>query len=194
MRIGVSGDLGSFSEEAGIKYANIQQIKDYQIIPLIDMEGVLTALSRHEIDIGVFPVVNNNSGLVKPAFKAMGRHLFNVIDEVHLDVVQCLLAKTSIPLDKLTIIYSYTPAFQQCKEFLSTLSHVKIIDWGDTAKAARDLAKGTFGENSAVIGSALAAKVYNLQIISDNIQDVKPNVTMFVVVTKLEGEEGKWKS
>jgi prephenate dehydratase len=185
MKIGVSGDLGSFSEEAGINYAKKNGLNDYQLEYLIDMEGVLSAISKLEVDIGVFPVVNNNSGLVRPAFEAMGRHLFKVIDEVHLDVTQCLIAKSFIPLDKITAIYSYTPAFNQCRNFLAGISNVKTIDWGDTAKAARDLASGVLEENCAVIASMRAASLYNLQVINSNIQDVKPNVTMFVVVKKL---------
>ncbi|MCC2624421.1 MAG: chorismate mutase [Burkholderiales bacterium] len=185
MRIGVSGDIGSFSEEAGINYAKRVGIKNYQLAFLIDMEGVLAAITKGEIDIGIFPVVNNNSGLVRPAFEAMGRHLFDVIDEEHLDVSQCLIAKKFMPIDQVSAIYSYTPAFNQCKLFLADLPGVKIIDWGDTAKAARDLASGVLEESSAVIGSARAAAAYGLQVIASNLQDVKPNVTMFVVVKAL---------
>lgn len=185
MKIGVSGDLGSFSEEAGINYAKKSGLNDYQLVYLIDMEGVLSAVARKEIDFGIFPVVNNNSGLVRPAFEAMGRYLFNVIDEIHIDVAQCLIARKLIPLDKIAAIYSYTPAFNQCRNFLASLDNIKTIDWGDTAKAARDLASGIIDENCAVIGSARAASAYNLQIIASNIQDVKPNTTMFVVVKKL---------
>ncbi len=184
MRIGVSGDVGSFSEEAGINYAKKAGLKDYKLAYLIDMEGVLAAISKDEIDVGIFPVVNNNSGLVRPAFEAMGRHLFDVIDEEHLDVSQCLMAKKFMPLNQISAIYSYTPAFNQCKLFLADLKDVAVIDWGDTAKAARDLANGVLDENSAVIGSARAAAAYGLQIIASNLQDVKPNVTMFVVVKK----------
>jgi prephenate dehydratase len=115
----------------------------------------------------------------------MGRYLFDVDDEVHLDVAQCLIAKKFMPVDKIPAIYSYTPAFNQCRNFLANMSNVKIIDWGDTAKAARDLSSGIIDENCAVIASARAASVYNLQVIASNIQDVKPNVTMFVVVKKL---------
>jgi len=91
-----------------------------------------------------------------------------------------------MPLDKISAIYSYTPAFNQCKLFLSGLQGVKIIDWGDTAKAARDLASGAINEDCAVIGSARAAAAYGLQVIASNLQDVKPNVTMFVIVKKLK--------
>lgn len=186
MRIGVSGDIGSFSEEAGNIYAKKALSGDFQLSYLIDMEGVLSALSSNQIDIGIFPVVNNNSGLVRPAFQAMGRHLFKIIDEVHLNVWQCLMAKKTMSFNEVKAIYSYTPAFDQCKDFLATvMCGVKTIDWGDTAKAARDLSGGIIADNCAVIGSSNAATVYGLQVLASNIQDVKPNITMFVVVEKL---------
>jgi prephenate dehydratase len=186
IKIGVSGDLGSFSEEAGILYAERMKVQDYSLVYLIDMEGVLSAITRGEIDVGVFPVVNNNSGLVYPAFQAMGRYLFNVVDQVHLDVWQCLLTKQILPLPAIKTIYSYTPAFEQCKRFLAEeVNGVPTIDWGDTAKAARDLSTGVIPDDCAVIGSKSAATAYNLHVLAQNIQDVKPNVTMFVVVTKI---------
>jgi prephenate dehydratase len=186
MKIGVSGDVGSFSEEAGKTYAISSRLEGYVLDYLIDMEGVLSALALNTIDVGVFPVVNNNSGLVRPAFEAMGRYLFTVVDEVHLDVSQCLLVKQFMPLNKIKAIYSYTPAFIQCKNFLANeLPDVPIIDWGDTASAARDLSGGKILDNCAVIASKQAAMTYGLEVQQQNIQDVKPNITMFVVVRKL---------
>lgn len=185
MIIGVSGDVGSFSEEAGKLYAASARLKDFKLSYLIDMEGVLAKLDRGEIDLGVFPVVNNNSGLVRPAFEAMGRYNFTILDEVHLDVAQCLLVKKLMPLTAIKGIYSYTPAFVQCKNFLAdVVAGTPIIDWGDTAKAARDLASGVITSDCAVIASKQAAIAYGLEVQQQNIQDVKPNITMFIVVSK----------
>ena len=50
LRIGVSGDVGSFSEEAGLIYAAKAQGGQSKLFYLIDMEGVLAALSKDEID------------------------------------------------------------------------------------------------------------------------------------------------
>ncbi len=75
IQLGVSGDVGSFSEEAALLYAKqkgLTVVLDY----LIDMEGVLAALDNQEIEVGILPVVNLNGGLVKPALEAMDRHLF----------------------------------------------------------------------------------------------------------------------
>lgn len=187
IKIGVSGDVGSFSEEVGLSYIKKAKLENVNLFHLIDMNGVMQALDAGTIDIGVFPVVNNNSGLVWPAFAAMGRYNFKLIDEIHLDVQQCLFAKSLIEIKDIKQIYSYVPAFNQCKNFLAEeASHTEKVDWGDMAKAARDLANGKLPEDVAVIGPRRAADVYNLKVIAQNIQDVKPNVTMFIVVTRLE--------
>ncbi len=183
MLIGVSGDVGSFSEEAGLIYAAKAHSAKYEISYLIDMDGVLAALERGEIDVGIFPFVNYNSGIVWPAFTAMGKYSFMPIDDLQLNVEQCLLTNANVTLSEITELYSYTPAFEQCKGFINQYGF-KLVDWGDTAKAARDLAAGILPKNAGVVASAQAAKSYDLQIVKRGIQDIQPNITRFIVVKK----------
>ena len=185
MIIGVSGDVGSFSEEAGYIYAAKAHNVNHELRYLIDMDGVLSALECGEIDVGVFPFVNYNSGIVWPAFTAMGKYGFKPIDDLQLNVEQCLLVRDGTSLKDITTLYSYTPAFEQCKSFINS-NGFNTIDWGDTAKAARDLADGILSQHAAVVGSAQAAKSYNLVILERGIQDLQPNITRFIVVKKLK--------
>lgn len=185
MIIGVSGDIGSFSEEAGWIYAAKAHTGSHELRYLIDMEGVLAALTDGDIDVGIFPFVNYNSGIVWPAFSAMGRYNFMPIDDLQLNVEQCLIALDDMPLNEIRALYSYTPAFEQCKGFINYHGYT-TVDWGDTAKAARDLAAGLLPEKSAVVGSAQAAKSYGLKIIRQGIQDLQPNITRFIVVKRAE--------
>jgi len=142
LRIGVSGDAGSFSEEAGILYANREGITP-EIKYCIDMEGVLAALEHNEIDLGIFPVVNSRGGLVQTAFEAMGRHLFSLADEIWMEVQQCLLALPNIKREDITQIATHPQAISQCERYLKReFPTVQLIDWEDTAKAARDLHAG----------------------------------------------------
>ena len=61
---------------------------------------------------------------------------------------------------------------------------LSLLIWGDTAKAARDLAAGVLPHNAGVVASAQAAKSYGLQILKRGIQDIQPNITRFIVVKK----------
>jgi prephenate dehydratase len=186
LMIGVSGEKGSFSEEAGLLYAKKNQLQPL-ISYLIDMKNVLAAVEAGEVDIGVFPVINLRGGLVKMAFEAMGKHLFKPIDELWLDVHQCLLVKPGVFLHQIKNVVSHPQAIAQCQQFLQkTLPDVLIKEWQDTAKAAKDLFSGEISADSAVIAPARSAELYQLDILAKNIQDQQPNLTGFIIATKDE--------
>lgn len=182
--IGVSGDEGSFSEVAGLQYAKQQEINP-SIQYLTDMEGVLAALDAKKIDIGVFPVINFRGGLVKPAFEAMGKYSFTLIDEVWLDVHQCLLIRPGTKAHLVKKIVSHPQALAQCKNYLhKNFKQAELVEWIDTAKAAKDLAENKWDEYTAVIAPEQSASLYHLEVFAKNIQDEHPNITVFVVVTQ----------
>ncbi len=113
-RFGVSGDIGSFSEEAALLYARKKGLNAH-LVHLLDMEGVLNAIENETIELGVFPVVNLLGGLVKPAFQAMGKYSFTPIDEIWHDINQCLLVKSSNQHHKITHIVSHPQALPNAK-------------------------------------------------------------------------------
>lgn len=180
--LGISGDPGSFSEEAGLIYAQRVGIKP-TLVYLTDMENVLTAVENKKVDIGIFPVVNSRGGLVKMAFEAMGKHLFQMIDEVWLDVHQSLLVRKGTKNSQIKKIISHPQAIAQCERYLLTeFKKVMLIEWQDTAKAAKDLSTGKFGKTAAVIAPERAARLYGLDILKKDIQDNHPNLTTFIVI------------
>ena len=61
--IGVSGNQGSFSEEAANYYCRKYEIVDYELNYLLNVGNVLTSLNNGDIDLGVFPVENSNASL-----------------------------------------------------------------------------------------------------------------------------------
>jgi prephenate dehydratase len=184
--LGVSGDPGSFSEEAGLLYAQRVGIKP-TLRYLTDMEGVLAALEQKKIDVGIFPVVNSRGGLVNMAFEAMGKYLFTMIDEVWLDVRQCLLAKPGIEVHHIKKIVSHPQAIAQCERYLSQkFKKASLIEWQDTAKAAKDLSTGKLGKMTAVIAPQRAARLYGLTVLIKDMQDNHPNLTTFIVVVNPE--------
>lgn len=179
---GVSGEKGSFSEEAALKYAKQHKLNPC-LVYLIDMEGVLDALGKGNIDLGIFPVVNLQGGLVKTAFDAMGKHLFKYTDELWLHVHQNLLVLPGISFKQISRIVSHPQGFLQCKNYLEkTFDGIQRLDWVNTARAAIDLAEGRLDPSSAVIASKRCAELYGLEVLVENIEDSDLNLTAFVVV------------
>lgn len=180
--LGVSGDVGSFSEQAGLEYAEKNNIK-VELVHLMDMEGVLAAIDARKVDIGIFPVVNFRGGIVKPAFDAMGKYSFIPIDDIWLNVQQCLLVRKDTKISSIQKIVSHPQALAQCQNFLkNNYAEAKLIEWIDTAKAAKDLAEYKLDEFTAVLAPEQSAKMYDLNLLAHNIQDENPNFTVFIVV------------
>lgn len=188
LNIGVSGDKGSFSEEAALFYAKKIGVP-LDCVYLIDMENVLEAIEAGKTDLGIFPIMNLRGGWVKPAFVAMGNHFFMPLAEIWLDVKQCLLALPGVTQQELTQIVSHPQGLAQCKNYLKReFPTIKQLEWIDTAKAANDLANGLLPRETAVIASKRAAEAFELKILSENIQDMSPNHTIFIVAQKKQGE------
>jgi len=101
-----------------------------------------------------------------------------VCSEILMAVHQNLLANCNI--DQIDKIYSKPEVFTQCHNWLAaTFKEAKTISEPSTAKAAQKAAKEP---RSAAIGSAIAAELYGLKIICEDIEDNPNNVTRFFVV------------
>lgn len=185
MLIGLSGAHGSFSEQAAGEYARVNNLSKLKLEYLISVENVLTALDEGKIDLGIFPIENSNGGVVLEAIRAMSQHIFNIKNIFEIPVIHCLLAMPNIKKEDIKKISSHDQAIKQCKMYLRRrFPQTEIIEWPDTAKAAKDLSGGKLTLDTAVIAPESCAKLYGLEILEKGIQDLKFNYTSFLAVTK----------
>ena len=83
-------------------------------------------------------------------------------------------------LDEIEKIYSKPEVFAQCRNWLSaTFKEAQTVPVASTAKAAQMAAKES---GAAAIGSKVAAELYGLRIVCENIEDIANNVTRFLVI------------
>jgi len=182
IKVAVSGNRGSFSEEAGKWYLQREGL-DGEIIYSIDPEGVLCDLEAGKAEIGIYPVVNSRGGLVMDSYEMMGRHNFKLLDHVVIEVQQCLVVLPGTNRGDIKQFASHPQAFAQCEKYLlNNFPNTPHVKWDDTAKAAEDLRSGKLSPNTAVIASAVAAKNNELEIMEKGIQDARPNLTTFLLV------------
>ena len=185
MKIGISGDIGSFSEQAAKEYCQKNKISDPKIKYLISVENVLSALDKDEVDLGVFPIENSNGGIVIESVYAMSRHIFKIKELFEIPVIHCLLAKPGVKREDIKNIASHDQALKQCKMYLRRKwAEAHLIEKEDTAKAAKDLSKGKLSPDTAVLAPESCAELYNLEIMEKSVQDLKFNFTNFIVAEK----------
>jgi len=187
IKIAVSGDQGSFSEEAGLLYAQRQGWNNPELLFAIDMEGVLKAVTEGRAEYGIFPVVNSRGGLVQTAFEAMGKYLFTMVDELWFEVYQCIMVLPGVKKEEVKQIATHPQAISQCERHIKReFPDAKLLEWEDTAKAAKDLAQGVLPRETAVIAPARSAQIYKLDLVDRGIQDEHPNLTTFIVVKSIK--------
>ncbi|WGL60411.1 prephenate dehydratase domain-containing protein [Pigmentibacter sp. JX0631] len=185
MKLGISGDIASFSEEAAKIYSNLSK-NEFKFSYYNDIDEVLFAVSKKEIEYGIFPIYNSKAGIVRNAFAAMGKFNFNFIETITIKIEHNLILKKDIELNEINNIISHPQAFAQCENYLKkTFKNIKYIEEKNTALAGRKLSNGMYPENSAIIGHKNIAAVYNLKIKANKIQDNPDNQTTFIIVENI---------
>jgi len=176
LRVGYLGPGGSFSHTAAM--LKFGQSVEYE--PLADIKSIFDEVSKGHCDLGVVPVENTTGGGVVETLDAFIDTDVRVCAEVLMAIHHSLMANCS--LGEIKTIYSKPEVFAQCRNWLSaTVKEVQTVPVASTAKAAQMAA---VEPNAAAIGSTVAAELYGLKIVFENIEDITNNTTRFLVVSR----------
>lgn len=189
IKIGIQGDVGSFSEQATYTFAKRQKLENYKIDYLINSKNVLEAIHNGAVDFGIFAIENSQGGVVIESIKALAEYRCHIIDIFQIKVEQNLLTLPGTTASAITSIHSHQQALRQCRNYLAEhFWSCPLIEEEDTAKAAKDLREGKLPKTAAVIANKSCAELYTLEIFEVNIQDLKNNLTMFLAVSRYQDD------
>ena len=176
LRIGYLGPGGSFSHTASM--LKFGQSVEYE--PLADIASIFDEVSKGHCDLGLAPVENTMGGGVIETLDALIDSDVKICAEVLMAIHHSLLGNCS--LEEIEKIYSKPEVFAQCRNWLSaTFKEAQTIPVASTAKAAQVAADEP---RAAAIGSVMAAELYGLRIICENIEDIASNITRFLVISR----------
>lgn len=185
LRVGVAGDIGSFSEQAANEYCRKNDVRNYELKYLISSEKVLFNLDKGDIDLGIFPIENSNGGVVIESVYAMSRYIFKIKDIFEIPVIHCLLTRKGMKKEDIKSIASHDQALKQCKMYIKRQwANAQLRETEDTAKAAKDLSEGKLDDETAVLAPESCATLYGLMVMEKGVQDLKFNFTNFLAVEK----------
>jgi chorismate mutase/prephenate dehydratase len=140
---------------------------------------VFDEMERGRISLGVVPIENTFEGSVNFTLDRLIHTPLKVIGEIYQRISHCLLS-VETGMEKITKVYSHPQAFAQCQDWLRRkLPDAEYVDASSTAAAA---GMALHEPGTAAIGSVLAAEVYGLCILAEEIQDNPSNTTRFVVL------------
>jgi len=182
--IAFQGALGAYSHKACLS-----KFPEMDVLPCPSFEDALEAVQTGRARLAMIPIENSTAGRVADIHLLLPGSGLNIIAEHFESIEHCLLANKDASADSLKTVTSHVQALGQCRSTLRTMK-LKPVPFADTAGAAEHIA-GLNDTSIAAVASALAAEVYDLQIIKANIQDKGNNTTRFVVLSKDPNDVGK---
>lgn len=185
MRVGYLGPPGSYSHLAAVKHFGTSV--DFEDLRAI--AGVFTEVARGHVDCGLVPIENSIGGGIAETLAAFQEfHAdINVYAEVQIEVHHALLA--NCPPSKVRKIYSKPEVFQQCRAWLATqYPQAQQIPEASSSRSVQIASEAGPDDGIAAIGSKLAAEIYGVSIIFENIEDTVTNITRFYVLSKQKAQ------
>ncbi|QIB33734.1 prephenate dehydratase [Ancylobacter pratisalsi] len=155
---------------------------DHVVVPCATFEDAFAALQTGEADLGMIPIENSVAGRVADIHHLMPTSGLNIVGEFFLPISHQLMAVKGASLATVNTVTSHVMALGQCRNIIRKLG-LKSVVGADTAGAARLVAEN--GDPAvAAIASRLAAEIYGLDIIAENIEDEAHNTTRFIILSK----------
>ncbi len=170
------GPEGTFSHLAA---TTIIPNQTYQKIPYDTLFGIFHAVQNGDVDFGLVPAENSTEGTVRETLDYLIDFSLVVLGSFSLPIHQQLLSREKM-LSNIHTITSHPQALAQCREWITKyLPHAKLEP---TTSTTAEITKPKPGY--AYIGSSLAAKIYTMHILAENIEDNKNNQTKFYIIAK----------
>ena len=175
-KVAFQGIAGAYSEEAIRQFFG----PDVESVPYRTLDDVFPAVENGDVDYAMVPVENAVAGSVTRCYELLMERDLRIYAETILHVHHMLLAAHGTKLADLECVRSHPQALAQCQRYMSRYG-LKPEPAFDTAGSARELATNP-ESGAAAIASQLAAKMYDLEIVSSAIEDFPFNYTRFFVL------------
>ncbi|WP_294581855.1 prephenate dehydratase [uncultured Thomasclavelia sp.] len=178
IKVGYAGVPGAFAHQAMLEYFGDVDNCNYE-----NFKDVYEALKNDQIDYGIVPLENSSTGAINDNYDLVRDYDFYIVGEHSVAITQHLLGIKGAKLSDIKDVYSHPQGIMQSSNFISEHPSITTHDFSNTAAAAKfvseshDITKGA-------IASKIAASLYNLDVIAENIHNEQTNNTRFIIFGK----------
>lgn len=178
-KIGIQGVKGSFHHQVVLNYFD----DTVDLDECLSFETLVDNLISNKSVAAVMAIENSIAGSIIPNYALIDKNELHINGEYYLDIHQNLMALPNQKIEDITEVHSHPIALLQCTDFLKQHPHIKLVEDTDTAATAHRIYQNNL-IGIAAIGSKTAASLYNLNIISPEIQTINNNRTRFFIIGK----------
>jgi prephenate dehydratase len=159
-----------------------QAYPDWEPLPCASFEDAFAAVENGEADLAMIPIDNSIAGRVADIHHFLPTSSLHIVGERFLRIQFALMATPGADVAGLRTVHSHVHALGQCRGVIRELGLTPVVA-GDTAGAAREVAEAG-DPTQAAIAPPLAAQIYGLEVLRDEIEDEDHNTTRFIVLSR----------
>ena len=153
-----------------------------EAVPCATFEDCFAAVRLGRAELAMIPIENSVAGRVADIHHLMPNSKLHIIAEHFMPVSHQMLGVKGSKLSDIKTVESHVHALGQCRKIIRKLG-IKPIVAADTAGSARDVSERK-DKSVAAIASRLAAKIYGLDILAEDVEDEAHNTTRFVILAR----------
>ncbi len=148
-------------------------------IPKSNPEEVFADVASGRAEYGCIPVENSTEGVVNHTLDMfMEWQDVMICSEINMRIHHSLLSKS--PLSQIRKLYAHSQTLGQCRCWIrENLRGVELLECTSNSKACLLASQE---DNAAAIASPLAAEVYGLNTLAEQVEDNPDNTTRFLVI------------
>lgn len=171
----------------GIKGSNHHQVAkdcfgdDIELVECLSFDALVDKLLSKEADQGVMAIENSIAGSIIPNYALVNNNDLHIIGEYYLNIHHNLMVLKGQKIEDITEVSSHPMALLQCKEYFRQYPHVRLVEDVDTAETAKRIQEQKL-KHVAAIAPNVAAELYGLDIVANDIQTIQNNATRFIIV------------
>jgi prephenate dehydratase len=155
---------------------------DYEAVPCPTFEDCFAAVEKNKAELAMIPIENSLHGRITDIHHLLPTSGLHIVGEHFLPIHFQLMAPPGATLDGIRFVHSQIPALGQCRKIIRDNKWTPVVE-GDTAGAAREVAER--GDLSrAALAPRIAADLYGLHILKENVEDAAHNTTRFIILSR----------
>jgi chorismate mutase / prephenate dehydratase len=176
-RVAFLGPVGTFSEQAALKYFG----SSIEPVVCASIDEVFRATLSGSADFGVAPVENSTEGVVARSLDLLLQSPLAIVGETSL-LVRHNLLRLQPDRTGIQAVVAHPQALAQCQNWLS--QHLPNAERRTVASNAEGARLAALDPSLAALASERAASMFGLHVVQQAVQDEAHNRTLFVVLCR----------
>lgn len=175
-KVSIQGEVGSYHHETALNLFPEAEFFYRDRFPEVFEDG-----KNGRSDFLLVAIENSLAGSLAFNYDLLEDYRIPIIGETYMKIRHQLIGYPGTKLSDVREIWSHPMAIAQCSKFLGDLN-VNVVEKADTAGSVR-LIREMGRKDIAAIAGKTAAKIYEMDILSENIETDHENYTRFLILS-----------